>query len=635
MVGQPPPPGRLRRVDLKSAQCLGYGTLATCQSFASMAREVVESALRCSAQPPEKKEEFERGVPLRVRVILDADSLRVRVDLEGFGAEADALLGDEGLRALTKFATVSVVTRAGGSLDTTEVLWKGGDLVGSGRSSTCRHSYGSTIILKDVLTNLPVRRRILLGARRERHLAQLRRHMFPAMASNGRVSFDFFCAGKAGRAFGSAPGAGVQRILVDTFGLDPKALAQVSCEARGAAATLCYARDWRNQHQVLFEHLFVNGREADCRAVAGEVKLVASGLFREQGLGTIRDRRRRACFSFVLSVTCARDVRQSEALERVLQRVLASFQSAESEARREEETQKWKSSRAMIPKAGACECCAGGGREAVRLRVDAAFRAGRTGIGVGDIKSLSYLETSIVPASITRGMLDRALCLGQVDNKFVASVCGSTLVLFDQHAADERVRLERFTEILTEDLGSRDRDSSSSVECGPPLRFRPTLEEIHALESYGDRVERWGWRASFSESSNTVSLSWIPCIQGRKLTVQDFRQYLQQLRLTGGSSSMMPDAITYVLGSKACRSALKFGDALSASECEDLVESLAGTRMPFQCAHGRPTCAPLIDLAKLASAERTMTRGTTRGRRFDMERLRSWGAAVNKRRKRV
>ncbi|UPR00736.1 MutL C terminal dimerization domain-containing protein [Chloropicon primus] len=143
----------------------------------------------------------------------------------------------------------------------------------------------------------------------------------------------------------------------------------------------------------------------------------------------------------------------------------------------------------MIPKAGACECCAGGGREAVRLRVDAAFRAGRTGIGVGDIKSLSYLETSIVPASITRGMLDRALCLGQVDNKFVASVCGSTLVLFDQHAADERVRLERFTEILTEDLGSRDRDSSSSPASVNVYGFGGSEASLHGAGNAKGRSE--------------------------------------------------------------------------------------------------------------------------------------------------
>ncbi len=33
-------------------------------------------------------------------------------------------------------------------------------------------------------------------------------------------------------------------------------------------------------------------------------------------------------------------------------------------------------------------------------------------------------------------------CTLQVDKKFIMMVCGSTLVALDQHAADERVRLE-------------------------------------------------------------------------------------------------------------------------------------------------------------------------------------------------
>lgn len=47
------------------------------------------------------------------------------------------------------------------------------------------------------------------------------------------------------------------------------------------------------------------------------------------------------------------------------------------------------------------------------------------------------------------------------------------------------------------------------------------------------------------------------------------------------------------LKTKACRSAIMFGDALTRAECVVLVYKLSSCRFPFQCAHGRPSIVPL------------------------------------------
>lgn len=39
-----------------------------------------------------------------------------------------------------------------------------------------------------------------------------------------------------------------------------------------------------------------------------------------------------------------------------------------------------------------------------------------------------------------------------------------------------------------------------------------------------------------------------------------------------------------------------FNDPLSVEECASLLKSLADTAFPFQCAHGRPSMIPLLDL---------------------------------------
>jgi hypothetical protein len=62
---------------------------------------------------------------------------------------------------------------------------------------------------------------------------------------------------------------------------------------------------------------------------------------------------------------------------------------------------------------------------------------------------------------------------------------------------------------------------------------------------------------------------------------------------------------------QACRSALMFGDRLLRAECVHLVHHLARTRLPFQCAHGRPTVTSLVaDLRALADIRRTHEHST-------------------------
>ena len=47
-----------------------------------------------------------------------------------------------------------------------------------------------------------------------------------------------------------------------------------------------------------------------------------------------------------------------------------------------------------------------------------------------------------------------------------------------------------------------------------------------------------------------------------------------------------------------------FGDTLNRDECEAIVRALRLTQMPFACAHGRPTCAPLARVPNRATLER-------------------------------
>ena len=138
--------------------------------------------------------------------------------------------------------------------------------------------------------------------------------------------------------------------------------------------------------------------------------------------------------------------------------------------------------------------------------------------------------------------------------------------------------------------------------------------EFQALRAHAAAVKQWGWTVGetatgsrgnpgcASTSSTGCSLCGVPVCCGVALGALDLKLYLHQLAECGShgsSSAAPPPGVMRVLRSKACRTAVMFNDALSLPECVKLLARLCSTEMPFFCAHGRPTTAPLVDLGVL------------------------------------
>ncbi|KAF6154355.1 hypothetical protein GIB67_026811 [Kingdonia uniflora] len=204
---------------------------------------------------------------------------------------------------------------------------------------------------------------------------------------------------------------------------------------------------------------------------------------------------------------------------------------------------------------------------------------------------------SIVPDSISKDCLDDAKVLLQLDKKYIPVVAGVTLAVIDQHAADERIRLEELRQKVLSGEGKTIAYLDSQQEL--------VLPEIgyQLLQNYANQIQNWGWICNIhSEGSRSFTkyffLSFVPCILGVNLSEADLLEFLEQLAETDGSSTM-PPAVLRVLNFKACRGAIMFGDALLPSECSLIIEELKQTSLCFQCAHGRPTTVPLVNLVAL------------------------------------
>ncbi|KAI8687664.1 MutL-C domain-containing protein [Fusarium keratoplasticum] len=234
---------------------------------------------------------------------------------------------------------------------------------------------------------------------------------------------------------------------------------------------------------------------------------------------------------------------------------------------------------------------------------------------------------------ISRQALTEATVISQVDRKFILVKLplkdaapgkqSSALVMLDQHAVDERCRLED----LMADYFVRHESTKQVLPATEPLErplvFEIPLQEHSLLDQNRDRFAAWGivyqtpTPRSPSQPKKVIVTALPPSIMERcrlepRLLIDLLRTEIWRSVDEGVPLSQPPDSnrdkswvsrfhgcprgILEMLHSRACRSAIMFNDVLSVEECEQLIFRLSRCVFPFQCAHGRPSMAPLVDL---------------------------------------
>lgn len=220
--------------------------------------------------------------------------------------------------------------------------------------------------------------------------------------------------------------------------------------------------------------------------------------------------------------------------------------------------------------------------------------------------------------------LKTARVIGQVDQKFILVEMisrdhASTLVLIDQHAADERCRIER----LSKELFDSDLDAVQMIEVDPVTIDIPATEAA-LFRRQAEYFKSWGIKYVVSQhprSGNaSILVSMLPTLIAERCRTEP-EQLISIIRAETwkrtengrahshipftdpvhsedwvGRLSGCPQGILNLLNSRACRTAIMFNDALTLGECMNLVKRLATCVFPFQCAHGRPSMVPLVDL---------------------------------------
>ncbi|XP_059136033.1 DNA mismatch repair protein Mlh3 isoform X3 [Peromyscus eremicus] len=249
-------------------------------------------------------------------------------------------------------------------------------------------------------------------------------------------------------------------------------------------------------------------------------------------------------------------------------------------------------------------------------------------VSSGQAESLAVkIHNVLYPYRFTKEMIHSMQVLQQVDNKFIACLMstkmeengagGNLLVLVDQHAAHERVRLEQ---LITDSYEKQPPHSSGrkkllSSTIVPPLAITASEEQRRLLRSYHKHLEDLGLELIFPDASESLILvGKVPlcfvereaselrrgrCTVTKSIVEEFIREQVELLQTTGGIQRTLPLTVQKVLASQACHGAVKFNDSLSLEESYRLIKALSLCQLPFQCAHGRPSMLPLADLDHL------------------------------------
>ena len=173
---------------------------------------------------------------------------------------------------------------------------------------------------------------------------------------------------------------------------------------------------------------------------------------------------------------------------------------------------------------------------------------------------------------------------GQVAKTYVVAEAEDGLILVDQHAAHERLVLERMRRALAEGkVASQALLIAEVVELDEPAcdRLEARAEELAA---FGLELERFGPRA--------VLVRATPALLGQADPTGLVTDLADELAAYDEALSLR-ERLDAVAGTMACHGSVRAGRVLSVTEMNALLREMEATPHSGQCNHGRPTWVKL------------------------------------------
>jgi DNA mismatch repair protein MutL len=170
-----------------------------------------------------------------------------------------------------------------------------------------------------------------------------------------------------------------------------------------------------------------------------------------------------------------------------------------------------------------------------------------------------------------RSKFSRARFVGSFLQKFLIFEADQSLLIVDQHAAQERIMFEKF----------RNQLDKSAIETQPllhPLLVKLTPQEKIVWEELQEKMTGLGIETTQFDD-DTIA------VQTQPLLLKNMETVVRAL-LAGGDAPRMD---RNALARRACKASIVAGDKLDASQADYQRKQLLECQDPFTCPHGRPT----------------------------------------------
>ncbi len=188
---------------------------------------------------------------------------------------------------------------------------------------------------------------------------------------------------------------------------------------------------------------------------------------------------------------------------------------------------------------------------------------------------------------------DRSIrIIGQFNKIYILCQLDDSLLIIDQHAAEERINYEKYrTYYENKEIAQQNLIS--------PLIIELTATETQYLHEYLDTFRKLGFVID-EYGKQTFRITTVPIILGDVQLDKQF--FLDLLDEFSSEESFILDSTLYEkVALRACKASIRAGDTLTVEQMKGLIEELFACKNPYACAHGRPTMTEMssYDLAKL------------------------------------
>lgn len=169
-------------------------------------------------------------------------------------------------------------------------------------------------------------------------------------------------------------------------------------------------------------------------------------------------------------------------------------------------------------------------------------------------------------------------CLGTIFNTYIMATDSDTFYLIDQHAAHERIFYEKL-------LNQYNTEEKNSQQLLIPLNFNVSASVTASEDEWISQLANMGYNIEFF-GNNTYLVREIPAFMAMNEAESFLLDFFSEIENKIDFTNIRT---VEKLVMRACKSAVKGGDALDETEIQALMKDLANCINPFSCPHGRPT----------------------------------------------